>query len=64
MNKPSLLWIDLRFQNSTASPFLPLSEKWPINRVKRVEEIIAKIKEFTPHFLCFEFDYPDFQGLS
>lgn len=64
MNNPGLLWIDLRFQYSTASPLLNLSEQWQVDLVNLVDEIFAKIEELTPRFLCFEFDYPDFQGLK
>jgi YesN/AraC family two-component response regulator len=63
MKDSGFLWIDLRRDTSRISHFMLLSKEWLIFRVSTGEEIAEKIKLTFPHFLCFEFDYPDLEGL-
>ncbi|MBI3595476.1 MAG: response regulator transcription factor [Nitrospirae bacterium] len=64
MNSPGYLWIDLRCDPSPKSLFATLSRQWLTFRIEIGEDIPAKIKETSPQFLCFEFDYPDIEGLK
>ena len=36
---------------------------WQVHRAVLVQEISDKIRQVSPHFLCFEFDFPDLEGL-
>lgn len=59
-----LLWVDLK--HKTDDPDLPgdLRQRCVVYRITQPHELDDAVLLHRPHFLCFDFDIPDYAGLS
>ena len=64
MNRPTLLWIDLRRRQTQATLFEDLSMHYPAHRVAGAPALFTAIRNTAPRLLCFEYDCPDPSGLA
>lgn len=63
MAPQTLLWIDLRCLPSRFNLYEILNAHYDVHLLHNSKMISAAILEYSPIALCFEYDYPDLQGL-
>ena len=64
MRPPVLLWIDLKKQSSDCGIDAGLSFAGSVHQCSGSSDISGAIGATAPDILCFDFDYPDADGLS
>ena len=59
MNKPVVLWVDLRFAFLKPSPCSAPTSQYIVKRITDVKNIPEEIAKVHPKIICFEYDFPD-----
>lgn len=61
---PLLLWIDLRRKHTSSTLDADYSDICHIHHLERLANICKTIQRLTPQLVCFDYDFPDWQGLQ
>jgi len=64
MHGSEILWIDLRYNKSTACASRSLASKYYVRVISDSSEIDAAVQEHHPGILFFDYDFPDQIGLE
>jgi len=64
MAESTLLWIDLRYNKSSVCTGKHLADAYRIEVVTDRDQLEKAIERVKPFTLCFEFDFPDSEGLD
>jgi AraC-like DNA-binding protein len=63
IDKLTMLWVDLRVSGEDEPLPIGMDEFFTLSHCERLDGMDLALKDYTPDVICFDFDYPDRDGL-